>query len=54
MKQLTLRLSDEQHEKLRYLAYTERKSQHAIILEWVERGLADVEMPTNYIKEQER
>ncbi len=45
MTKLTLRLPDELHEKLRWLAYTERRSQHAILLEIVQRALAKVEVP---------
>ena len=45
MVQLTLRLPEELHAKLRWLAYTERRSQHAILLEWVEKALAKVDVP---------
>jgi len=45
MVKQTLRLSEELHEKLRWLSYRERKSQHAILLEIVEKALAKVEVP---------
>jgi len=45
MVKLTLRVSQELHEKLRWLAYREHKSQHAILLELVEKALAKVEVP---------
>lgn len=45
MVKLTLRVSEELHEKLRWLAYRERKSQHAILLEIVEKALAKVQVP---------
>jgi predicted transcriptional regulator len=45
MAKLTLQVSDELHEKLRWLAYKERKSQHAILIDIVEKALAKVEVP---------
>ncbi|MGB2754682.1 MAG: hypothetical protein WBD75_02035 [Phycisphaerae bacterium] len=42
---LTLRLPDELHEKLRWLAFRERRSQQAILLELVEKGLSKVKVP---------
>jgi hypothetical protein len=45
MAKLTLLVSDELHEKLRWLSYTERRSQHAILIEIVEKALAKVEVP---------
>lgn len=42
---LTLRVSEELHEKLRWLSYRERKSQHTILLDIVEKALAKVEVP---------
>ncbi len=45
MVQMSLRVPDELHEKLRWLAYTERRSQHAIVLEILEKALAKVEAP---------
>jgi predicted transcriptional regulator len=45
MPTLTLRLPDELHQKLRWLAYTERRSQHAILLEVIEEALAKVAVP---------
>ncbi len=45
MVQLTLRLPEELHAKLRWLAFKERRSQHAILLELVEKALAKVDVP---------
>lgn len=45
MTRLTIRISDELHEKLRWLAYTERRSQQAILLEVLEKALAKVKLP---------
>lgn len=50
MVQMSLRVPDELHEKLRWLAYTERRSQHAIVLEMLEKALTKVHMP----KEEQR
>jgi len=45
MPRLSLRVSDELHEKLRWLAYKQRRSQHEIILELLEKAMAKVEVP---------
>ena len=45
MARLTLRLTDELHERLRWLAFRQRRSQHAILLELIEKALKDVEVP---------
>jgi len=45
MVRLTIRMPDELHEKLRWLAFTERRSQHAIVLELLEKLLAKVQVP---------
>ena len=45
MQRFTLRLTDEIHEKLRWLAYKEKRSQQSIIMELLEDALADVEVP---------
>lgn len=45
MPKLTLRLSDELHDKLRWLSYKEKCSQHAILLRILEKALARVEVP---------
>jgi len=45
MVRLMIRVPEELHEKLRWLAYTERRSQHAILLEIVEKALAKIEVP---------
>jgi len=45
MVRLTLRISDELHERLRWLAYKERRSQHSIVLELLEKELAKVKPP---------
>jgi predicted transcriptional regulator len=54
MVTLTLRLPDELHEKLRWLAYSQRKSQHAILLEMVEKGLAPIAVPADAETEGKR
>jgi predicted DNA-binding protein len=45
MKRLTLRLPDDLYEKVRWLSYRDRQSQHAIIQEILEKALDDVEVP---------
>ena len=45
MVQLTLRLPDGLHEKLRWTAYKEKRSQHAIVLELLEKAMAKVQVP---------
>jgi predicted transcriptional regulator len=45
MVRLTLRISDELHEKLRWLAFRERCSQHSIMVELLEKGLDKVNVP---------
>jgi len=54
MVALTLRLPDELHEKLRWLAFKERRSQHAILLELVEKGLSKVQVPAEVKGERSR
>jgi len=54
MAALTLRLPDELHEKLRWLAFKERRSQSAILLELVEKGLSKVEVPKEVTDERSR
>jgi predicted transcriptional regulator len=54
MVALTLRLPDELHEKLRWLAFKERRSQHAILLELVEKGLSKVQVPAEVKDERSR
>ena len=54
MMALTLRLPDELHEKLRWLAFRERRSQHAILLELVETGLRKVQVPAEVKDEGSR
>ena len=54
MVTLTLRLADELHEKLRWLAFKERRSQHAILLELVEKGLSKVQVPAEVKDEDSR
>jgi predicted DNA-binding protein len=50
MPKLTLVVSEELHEKLRWLSYKQRRSQQMILLEIVEKALAKVAVP----KEMER
>lgn len=45
MVSLSLRLPDELHEKLRWLAFKEHRSQHAVVMELLEKALAKVEVP---------
>ncbi len=45
MVRVTIRLPDELHEKLRWKAFSERRSQHSIIIEMLEEGLKEVEPP---------
>ena len=45
MRRITLRMADEMYEKLRWLSYRDRQSQHAIILAILEKALDDVEVP---------
>ena len=45
MVRLSLRISDELHEKLRWVAYTQRRSQQVIAVEMLEKALAKVEVP---------
>jgi len=50
MVQLTLRLPDELHERLRWVSYKEKRSQHAIVLALLEKALAKVEVPKEATK----
>jgi predicted DNA-binding protein len=45
MIRLTLRLPEEVHDKLRWLSYTERKSQQVLVIEVLEKALANVKVP---------
>jgi len=45
MTRLTLRLPDELYEKLRWLAYKDRRSQHGILLEIIEKALEKTQVP---------
>lgn len=45
MIRLTIRVSEELHEKLRWLAYKERRSQQVLLEELLEKALADVQVP---------
>ena len=42
---LTIRISQDVHEKLRWVAYKKRRSQQDILTEVIEKALADVEVP---------
>jgi len=50
MVRLSLRVSEELHEKLRWLAYKQRRSQHAIVLELIEKHVAKVQVPKEVSK----
>jgi predicted DNA-binding protein len=45
MVRVTIRMPDGLHEKLRWLAFKERRSQHTIIIELLDKGLKHVEAP---------
>ena len=45
MIRLTIRISEELHEKLRWLAFRERRSQQVLLEEILEKALADVRVP---------
>jgi predicted HicB family RNase H-like nuclease len=45
MERFTLRLPEEVYEKIRYLAYKERKSQNTVIIEVLAKALESVEIP---------
>ncbi len=45
MVRLTIRISEELHEKLRRLAFRERRSQQVLLVEILEKALADVQVP---------
>lgn len=45
MIRLTIRIPDELHEKLRWRAFKERRSQQGLIEEILEKALADVQVP---------
>lgn len=45
MVRMTLRIPDDLHEKLRWLSYTERRSQQVVIEEILAKALADVKVP---------
>jgi predicted transcriptional regulator len=45
MVKLTLRISEETHEKLRWLAFKQHRSQHAILLELLEKAVENVRLP---------
>ena len=45
MVRLTLRISEELHEKLRWLAFRERRSQQVLLVEILEKALAEVRVP---------
>ena len=45
MVRLTIRMPEELHEKLRWLCFTERRSQQILLIEILEKALRDVEVP---------
>ncbi len=45
MVRFTLRMPEDLHEKLRWLAYKERKSQQVVLMEIIEKALKDVQVP---------
>lgn len=51
MVRLTIRISDELHEKLRWLSFRERRSQQVLLVEILEKALANVQVPAE-VKDQ--
>lgn len=45
MVNFNIRLPDELHEKIRWLAFTERKSQHALVLYALQQAFSHVTPP---------
>ena len=45
MTRVTVKVTDETHEKLRWLCYKQRRSQQVIVEEILKRALAKVEVP---------
>lgn len=45
MARITLRISEELHERLRWVSYKERRSQHSILLDIIEKALKNVKVP---------
>ena len=45
MVRYSLRISEELHEKIRWAAYKERRSQHSVVVDIIEKALADVRPP---------
>lgn len=45
MVRFTLRMPEELHEKLRWLAFKQRRSQQVVLMEIIEKALADVKVP---------
>jgi len=45
MVRVSIRMPDEMHEKLRWLAFKRRVSQHSVVLEILDKGLQRVEVP---------
>lgn len=50
MVRLTIRISEEMHEKLRWLAFKKRRSQQVLLVEILEKALEGIEVP----KEEEK
>ena len=50
MVRLTIRITDEMHERLRWLSYKERRSQQVILEEIIGKALAKVEVPKEATK----
>lgn len=45
MTRLTIRISEELHEKLRWMAFKERRSQQVLLEEILEKALGEVRVP---------
>ena len=52
MIRLTIRMTEELHEKLRWLSYQTKQSQQIILIEILEKALADVNPPKEAMEEK--
>lgn len=53
MVRMSLRVPDELHEKLRWIAYRDRMSQHAVVLAILCEALSEVEVPEGNVGSDE-
>ena len=45
MNKITIRITDELRDKLRWMCYKERRSQQVVLVEILEKAVADLEVP---------